>query len=177
MQGQRVRHFHSARRAKGVATAGNHRDSEKLPCNQQHHARANCPGKARRCPQCKKDKQRPAKMTMPVTRIRKPIARKTAESNGVLLFKWEGTPRHCCIPTRNTSPRFARPRVPASNHPRILLFGRKVRNQATDMQVKPKDSPKRVGLRHEVSPSKEPPVTTSTPVWNTALASNKNPAT
>src|SRR3989442_3395853 len=58
--------------------------------------------------------------------------------------------------------------------PYTTLF-RSVMIQATDKQVKPKDSPKRIGLRHEMSPSKEPPVTMNTPVWNTALTNSKKP--
>ena len=108
-------------------------------------------------------------MTIPANIIRIAIKKKTAASKGVLLLKWEGTPRHCCMATKNTSPKFASPSAPASSQPQTHHLGRKVMIQATDKQVKPKDSPKRIGLRHEMSPSKEPPVTMNTPVWNTAL--------
>ena len=123
----------------------------------------------------KKAKIVTTKITVPVTPMARPAKSKSAWSKCVLRLKWEGTPRHCWKDTQTTSYKFATPSAIERSQPGTRHFGRNVMTQATKIAVKPKDSPKRIGLRQDTSPSREPPVTTSTTPWKTALANNKKP--
>ena len=107
----------------------------------------------------KKDHSVIKRTTMPTNPIITPIAKKTAESKGVLRLKCEAVPRHLCMVTRNTSTNVATPSVPINSQLRTRYFGKKFIIHASDRVVIPKENPNVMALRQETGPSHDPPST------------------
>jgi hypothetical protein len=80
-------------------------------------------------------------------------------------LKWAGTPRACWTVTQATSLVTAAPSSPAAVQPIALRTGTQVATQARVRVVRPKESPKVVGLRHDTAPDADPPATAHRVAW------------